>query len=199
MSPVVYRKTRHALSRGEREWRVEDDALVMVGSTGAEKRFPWQEIQTVRLCAQPARFRRWRYVFELQPRRGGKLVIDNASYQSLGRYEERSDSYGAFVRAAIARLRATKPEMTALIGETPRHYFFLLLVSLIALCAAAYVLIAVRTPIDDLPYAMLIKFGLVLLMIPAIWRVLGAMPRGVAITDIPERALPPSVETQDQA
>ena len=199
MQPVVYRKTRHALSRGEREWRVEDDALVAVGSTGAERRFAWQDIQTVRLCAKPARFRRWRYIFELQPRRGGKLVIDNASYQSLGRYEERSDTYGAFVRAAIGRLRATKPEMTALIGETPLHYFLLLLASLIALCAAAYVLIAVRTPIDDLPYAMLIKFGLVLLMIPAIWRVLGAMPRGVAITDIPERALPPSAETPDPA
>ena len=198
MHPVVYRKTRHALSRGEREWRVEDDALVAVGSTGVEKRFPWQDMQAVRLCAQPARFRRWRYVFELQPRRGAKLVIDNASYQSLGRYEERSDSYGAFVRAAIDRLRAAKPEMTALIGETPTHYFFFLLVSLIALCAAAYVLIAVRTPIDDLPYAMLIKFALVLLMIPAIWRVLGAMPRGVAISAIPERALPPNVETRDQ-
>ena len=192
MSPVVYRKTRHALSRGEREWRVEDDALVVVGSTGTEKRFPWQDMQTVRLCAQPARFRRWRYVFELQPRRGGKLVIDNASYRSLGRYEERSDAYGVFVRAAIGRLSAAKPDMTALIGETPRRYFLLLLASLLALCAAAYVLIAVRTPIDDLPYAMLIKFALVLLMIPAIWRVLGTMPRGVAITEIPERALPPS-------
>jgi hypothetical protein len=120
------------------------------------------------------------------------LVIDNASYQSLGRYEERSDTYGAFVRAAINRLQATKPDMTALIGETPRRYFFFLLLSLLALCAAAYVLIAVRTPIDGLPYAMLIKFALVLLMLPVLWRVLGAMPRGVAITEIPERALPPS-------
>jgi hypothetical protein len=192
MQPVVYRRRRNALSRGEREWRVEEDALVSVGISGGEKRYPWSEIQNVRLCAAPGRFRRWRYVFELQPRRGGKLVIDNASYLAPGRYEERSDAYGAFVRASLNRLSAAKPDMHALIGETPRRYFFLLLVSLIALCVAAYVLIAVRTPIDDLPYAMLIKLGLVLLMVPAIWRVLGAMPRGVAITDIPERALPPS-------
>jgi hypothetical protein len=191
MQPVVYRRRRNALTRGEREWRVEDDALVAVASTGAEKRFPWRDIQNVRLCAQPARFRNWRYVFELQPRRGGKVIIDNASYMSIGRYEERSEHYGEFVRAAIHKLSATKPDMRVLIGETPKRYFFMLLVSLFALCAAAYVLVAVRTPIDDLPYAMLIKLALVLLMIPAIWRVLGTMPRGVAITEIPERALPP--------
>lgn len=193
MQPVVYRRRRDALSRGEREWRVEEDALVSVGLSGAEKRYPWSEIQNVRLCAVPARFRRWRYVFELQPRRGGKLVIDNASYLGPGRYEERSGSYGAFVRAAIDRLHAAKPDMRALIGETPRRYFFLLLVALVVLCAAAYTLIAVPTPIDHLPYAMLIKLALVLLMLPVFWRwVLGAMPRGVALTDIPERALPPS-------
>ncbi|HYD73808.1 MAG TPA: hypothetical protein VEF55_11775 [Candidatus Binatia bacterium] len=192
MQPVIYRRRRNAITRGEREWRVEDDALVAVASTGAEKRFAWSDIKAVRLCAQPARFRRWRYVFELQPRRGGKVVIDNASYLSVGRYEERSDMYGPFVRAAIDKLSVTKPDMRVLIGETPKRYFFLLLASLVVLCAAAYVLVAVRTPIDGLPYAMLIKLALVLLMLPVLWRILGAMPRGVAITDIPERVLPPS-------
>ena len=193
MQPVVYRRRRNALSRGEREWRVEEDALVSVGVSGAEKRYPWAEIRNVRLCAAPGRFRRWRYVFELQSRRGGKLVIDNASYVGPGRYEDRSETYGAFVRASLERLRAAKPEMRALIGETPRRYFFLLLAALVVLCAVAYVLIAVPTPIDDLPYAMLIKLALVLLMLPAFWRwVLGAMPRGVALTEIPERALPPN-------
>jgi hypothetical protein len=199
MQPVTYRRRRNALSRGEREWRVEEDALVSVGSSGTEKRYPWAEMQNVRLCAVPARFRRWRHVFELQPRRGGKLVIDNANYLGPGRYEERSDAYGAFVRAAIDRLSAAKPGMRALIGETPRRYFFLLLVALLVLCVAAYILIAVPTPIDDLPYAMLIKLGLVLLMLPVFWRwVLGAMPRGVPLTDIPERALPPGAGTQDR-
>lgn len=193
MQPVVYCRRRDALSRGEREWRVEEDALVSVGASGAEKRYPWAEMQAVRLCAAPARSRPWRYVFELQPRRGGKLVIDNANCLGPGRYEERSDAYGAFVRAAIDRLHDAKPQMRALIGETPRRYFLLLLAALIALCAAAYALIAAPTPIDHLTYAMLIKLALVLLMLPVFWRwVLGAMPRGVALTEIPERALPPS-------
>ncbi len=192
MQPVIYRRRRNALSRGEREWRVEEDALVSVGNSGAEKRYSWAEMQSVRLCAEPARFRRWRYVFELRPKRGGKLVIDNAHFLGPGRYEDRSESYRAFVRAAVDRLEAVKPQMPALIGETPRRYFFLMLLALLGLGAVAFALIALRTPLDDLPNSGLVKLAIVLLMLPVFWRwVLGAMPRGVPLTEIPERALPP--------
>lgn len=192
MQPVSYHRRRNALSRGEREWRVEDDALVSVGSSGASKRFPWTEIQNVRLCAGPARSRRWRYVFELQPKRGGKIVIDNANYLGPGRYEQRSEDYRRFVEAALARLAVAKPQMRALIGETPRRYFFLLLLALLGFGALAFVMVAVRTPLDDLPFPQLIKLAIVLLMLPIFWRwVLGAMPRGVALNEIPDRALPP--------
>jgi hypothetical protein len=192
MQRVIYRRRRDALSRSERAWRVDDDALVSVGSSGAEKRYRWADIENVRLRAEPRRARPWRYVFELQPRQGGKLVIDNAHYVAPTRYEERSDTYRAFVGASLERLAAAKPEMKALIGETPKRYFFLLITALLTLGVLSYVLIAVRTPLDNLPYAMAVKFGIVLLMLPVFWRwVLGAMPRGVPLADIPERALPP--------
>jgi hypothetical protein len=192
MQPVSYRRRRNALSRGEREWRVEEDALVTVGSAGSPERFAWADIENVRLCAGPARGRPWRYVFELQPKRGGKIVLDNANYLGPGRYEQRSEDYRRFVQAALGRLGAAKPEMRALIGETPRRYFFLLLLALLAFGALAFVLVAIRTPLDDLPYPQLIKLAIVLLMLPIFWRwVLGAMPRGVALNEIPERALPP--------
>lgn len=192
MEPIVYLRRRDAISRSERAWRVDEDALVSVGGSGREKRYPWADIQNVRLCAAPLRARPWRYIFELQPRQGGKLVIDNAHYLAPTRYEERSQTYRAFVDASLARLAAAKPQMKALIGETPKRYFFLLLTALLALGVLSYVLIAVRTPIDGLPYAMAIKFAIVLLMLPIFWRwVLGAVPRGVALTDIPDRALPP--------
>lgn len=192
MQAVVYSRRRSALSRGDREWRVEENDLVTVGGSGAEKRFPWRDMLSVRLCAEPARSRPWRYVLELHPKRGGKIVIDNASYLGPGRYEERSVQYAAFVRAAVDRLDAAKPGMHALIGETPKRYFFLLLLALLALGALAFALIAVRTPLDALPYAPLIKLAVVLLMLPIFWRwVLRHMPRGVPLTEIPERALPP--------
>lgn len=111
----------------------------------------------------------------------------------MGAYEDRSASFTPFVRAALARIAASSPKARALIGETPRRYHFLLLASLLGLAALAVGLIVVRTPIDALPYAAAVKLAVTLLMLPIFWRwVLGAMPRGVALDEIPDRALPPA-------
>jgi len=193
MEPVIYRRRRSAMSRGEREWRVEDDALVTRGGSGRERRYPWTDFTGVRLCFSPTRQKPWRYVFELQRKQGQKIEIDNAHFLGVGAFEDRSESYTPFVRAALARLAATNFKARALIGETPKRYFFLTLVALLGLGALAYVLAAVRTPLDTLPFASLVKLGIILLMLPIFWRwVIGAVPKGVALDAIPERALPPA-------
>lgn len=190
MEPI-YRRRRGALSRSEREWRVEDGALVTRGS-GGERRYPWKDFVSVRLFHEPAPHRPWRYVFELQPRHQRKIVIDNAHFIGRGQYEERSADYAHFVRAATHQLALKNPRARALMGETPKRYFFLLLTALIALGALAMVLATVRTPFDALPYANLVKFAIIALMLPVFWGwVIKAMPRGVPLDAIPERALPP--------
>jgi hypothetical protein len=192
MAQVIYRRRRAAISRGEREWRVEEHALATRGAAGGERRYPWKDIVNVRLYFEPARARPWRHVFELQPRHGRRIQIDNAHFVRAGEFEDRSASYAPFVRAALARVQAENPRARALIGETQKRYFFLLLAALLGLGALAYALIAMRTPIDSLPYAALVKFGVILLMLPVFWRwVIGAMPRGVALDAVPERAMPP--------
>jgi hypothetical protein len=189
--PVVYRRRRNAISRSEREWRVEEDALVTRGGSGNERRYPWKDMVSVRLCFEPTRFKPWRYVFELQPKHARRIEIDNAHCVSAGVFEERSASYTPFVQAALARLAAVKPDMHALIGETPKRYFFLLLAALVVLGGVAFALIAVPTPLDALPFAGLVKLAIILVMLPVFWRwVIGAMPRGVPLDHIPERALP---------
>jgi len=194
--PIIYRRRQNAISRSEREWRVEEDALVTRGS-GRERRYRWSDIVSVRLCPSPVRARPWRYVFELQPKHQRRIIIDNAHYVGARSFEERSDSYRTFVRAAVARWAEAHPKGRALIGETPKRYFFLLIAALLGLSALAYVLVAVPTPLDALPYASLVKFGLILLMLPVFWRwVIGAVPRGVAPDAIPERALPPENEPE---
>ncbi len=181
------------MSRSEREWRIEEDALVTRGDSGREKRYSWADIVSVRLLHDPARARAWRYIFELQPKHARKIVIDNAHYIGARDFEERSESYTPFVRAAIARWAETHPRGRVLIGETPKRYFFLLIAALIFLCILAYFLVAVRTPLDATPYANLVKFGIILLMLPIFWRsVLKVVPRGVAPDEIPDRAFPPN-------
>lgn len=193
MEPVIYRRRAGAMSRSEREWRVEDDALVSRGATGRERRYLWSDIVSVRLCHEPSRFRPWRYVLELQPKHQRKIEIDNAHFVAPRSYEERSVDYVAFVHGVLAQLAQTKPRMRALIGETPKRYFFLLLAALGAFCALAYALIAIPTPFDHIQYVPLAKLVLILLMLPMLWLwVLGSLPRGVPLDAIPPRALPPT-------
>lgn len=192
MQPVIYRSRRGRLSRGEREWRVEADALVMLGPSGHERRFAWKDVVSVRLCHEPARNRPWRYVFEIQAKGGLKSEIDNAHCAGGGAFEDRSSAYTPLVRAALACIAAANPKARALIGETQKRYFFLLLAALLALVAAAMALTLAPTPLDGLPSAPFLKLGLVLLMLPVFWRwVIGAMPRGVTLGEIPPRAFPP--------
>lgn len=193
MQPVIYRRRRNAVTRSEREWRVEDDALVTCGASGRERRLAWSDVVAVRLCGAPTRAKPWRHVFELKARNGTRTAIDNGHFVSVGKFEDRSASYAPFVRAALARVQAANPDARALIGETPKRYFMLMLAALIGLGALAFALIVVPSPLDSLPYAGLIKFGLILAMLPVFWRwVIKAFPRGVAIEDIPDRALPPA-------
>lgn len=193
MQPVIYRRRANARSRGEREWRAEDDALVTRGASGRERRTRWREIVSVRLYHEPTRLRPFRYMFELKPHNKPSIQIDNAHCLGDGQFEDRSASYTPFVRAALARVAAENPKARALMGETQKRYFFLLLLSLIGLCGLAFALIAAPTPFDTLPLATPVKLGIVLLMLPLFWLwVLRAMPRGVALDEIPERALPPS-------
>ncbi len=193
MQPVIYRKRRNPVSRGEREWRVEEGVLRSVSAAGRERCLTWSDVVSVRLHCSPARARPWRYVFALQSKDGRKTEIDNCHLVSIGAYEDRSASFTPFVRAALARVAAASPKARALIGETPKRYLFLLLVSLLGFAALAVCLIAVRTPLDSLPYAAAVKLGVTLLMLPIFWRwVLGAMPRGVTLDEVPDRALPPA-------
>lgn len=192
MPPVVYRRRRNALTQAEREWRVEEDALVTRGASGRERRLAWEDVASVRLSFAPTRLKPWRYLFSIQHRDGRRTMLDNAHYLGFARFEDRSDTYTPFVRAALARIAAANPKARALIGETAKRYFLLLLTALIGLGAVAFVLIALPTPFDHLPFVALIKLGLVLAMLPLFARwVIGAMPRGVALDAIPERALPP--------
>jgi hypothetical protein len=194
MQAVIYRRRRSAVSRSEREWRVEPEALVTRGATGRERRYAWKDVVSVRLRRQPAPTKPWRYVFEMQPRHARKIIIDNAHYLARGAFEDRSAAYTQFVRAALARLAATNPKARALIGETKKRYFLLLLAALLGLGLLAFGLVALRTPIDALPYAALLKFGAIVAMLPLFWLgVVKAMPRGTPLDSIPPRALPPEV------
>jgi hypothetical protein len=189
---ITYSRRRGPVSRGEREWCVEEGALVMRRPGGGEKRTPWRDIIGVRLYHEALRNRPWRYAFELHTRQGGRIVIDNAHWLSASEYEERSLSYTPFVRAALARIAVANPKARLLIGETQKRYFFLMLVALLAIAALGLALTVIPTPLDATPLGLPIKLGLVLSLLPLFWvGVLRSLPRGAPLDAVPDRALPP--------
>jgi len=193
---ATYSRRRNRLSRGEREWRVEEGALVSVGASGRERRWAWREIVSVRLYHEPARRRPWRYTFELHARDGAKILLDNAHYAGEGAFEERSDDYTAFVRAALDQLGRENPKVRIMTGETHKRFFFLILFALACLGAAAYALTVTPTPFDHYAFATPLKFGLVLAMLPLFWLLVArAMPRGASPDSVPDHALPPTRES----
>jgi hypothetical protein len=190
--PITYSRRRDTVSRGEREWRVEDDALVMRRPGGGEKRTLWRDVIGVRLYHEALRNRPWRYAFELHTRQGARIVIDNAHCLSARQFEERSSRYTPFVRAALGRIAVANPKARLLIGETQKRYFFLMLFALLAIASLALALTVIPTPLDATPLALPIKLGLVLSLLPLFWvGVLRSLPRGAPLDAVPERALPP--------
>ncbi len=193
--PTTYSRRRSLVSRGEREWRVEEDALVMRRPGGGEKRTLWRDVIGVRLYHEAMRNRPWRYAFELHTRQGARIVIDNAHCVSRSQFEERSSRYTPFVRAALARIAAANPRARLLIGETQKRYFFLMLLALLAIAGLALALTLIPTPLDATPLALLVKLGLVLSLLPLFWiGVLRSLPRGAPLDVVPDRALPPEQE-----
>jgi hypothetical protein len=192
MQPVIYRRRRGVIPSGEREWRAEADALVTCGSSGRERKLAWRDVQSVRLYADPARGRPWRYVFEIQPKQGQRVTIDNAHLVERGLYEERSATYTPFVRAALAQIAEKNPRVRALLAETQKRYFFLLFAGLISFCALAVALVA-PTPLDGWAYGGLLKLAVIAIMLPAfVFGILRALPRGVPLNEVPDRAFPPT-------
>lgn len=191
MQPVIYRRRRGVIPSGEREWRAEPDALVTRGASGRERRLAWRDVTSVRLYADPARGRPWRYVFEIQPKQGQRVRIDNAHLVERGVYEERSATYTPFVRAALKQIGEHNPRVRALLAETQKRYFFLLLAGLLSFCALAVALIA-PTPLDNWEYGGLVKLAVIAVMLPAfLFGILRALPRGVPLDEVPDRAFPP--------
>lgn len=128
-------------------------------------------------------------------RQGERILLDNAHYLGAGAYEQRSAAYTVFVRAALAQLQRTSPRVRALIRETQKRYFLLMLGALVVLGGSAFALIAMPTPFDASAFAAPIKLALILAMLPLFWSLaLRAMPRGVTLDAVPDRALPPPAE-----
>lgn len=188
---MSYNTRRNFFEKAECEWRVEDDALVMRTAVGGEIRYPWKNLRRVQLSFAPTQWKPWRYVFALNFWGQPRLVIDNAYFEGIGDFRDRSAAYVPFVREALAKIAVTAPQAKVHAGYNTASYVFNVLIVVAAFLGLALVVFLLPLPLDAWPAIAFVKLPIIAALLPLFFRWLRrARPRDVAISDIPEDALP---------
>jgi hypothetical protein len=191
MSAAIYRKRRNMLEKGEYEWRVEEDALVGRDAQSRQRRFRWSDVTGVRISFVPTRASAGRHALALRFRRGIGVEIDNMHYRGLADFEDRTESYLPFARAALARIAVFHPHMPVRIGSG-RFSYYAQLITVIALFLLLIVVI-VFLPIPPSEWSELswIRFFVILALLPVFltW-VKHARPRMARLDSLPPDVFP---------
>jgi hypothetical protein len=189
---IVYRKRQNVFEKAEREWRVEPDAIVLRDAAGLETRKAWRDVTEIRLRHAPSRFKNWLYTCDLTFKDRTRWSIDNAHFAGFADFEDRTSTYGPFVRAALARIAAEAPQVEAFTGTTMPAY--IAQVALVAVAFAALAALFLTIPVFETsdPWWVIFKLLIIAVMIPPfIGWVRSNYPRKISIDAVPSDALPP--------
>jgi hypothetical protein len=164
---AVYRKRENLFVNGETEWRVADDALIRVTPDGKETRVPWRDVTSLRLRFYPTSAKPWLHEFHLATA-SAAIVIDNCHFAGVGDFQDRSADYSAFVRAALAHIRACAPGATVALGSNPATFWTMMafVAASMALLAAVLILIPLPAPLPVVVIAKLAVFVIALVRLP---------------------------------
>lgn len=156
---TTYRKRENFFEKSEREWRVEDEALVRRDIDGTESRWAWTDMRAVRLRWFPTYAKPWLHQFRIETA-ASKATIDNGHFQGIGQFEDRSASYGPFVRAALERIRALSPSAQVHIGSTTLAFWATMIFVALSFAGLAVVLILLPFPAYN-PVVLIAKLAII--------------------------------------
>jgi hypothetical protein len=86
-------------------------------------RTPYTRIARVRLSFRPVTMQTRRFVTEIWPADGPRLVIASSSWKSIVEQEGRDQAYGAFIRELHRRIAASGARVTFEAGSPPILYW----------------------------------------------------------------------------
>lgn len=104
-------------------------------------------------------------------RAGGKVKIRSHHYVSLANFEDRTASYGAFLRALMTRLAASSHDVKFLQGSNVMHTVWLVLFGLSILLLAGFVLALIGGA--DLSWDFIVPMAGIALFLPVSWSMIG--------------------------
>lgn len=109
--PITHR-VRVSVIESETAWRIAPNALEReeLGGKGTLVRYPYADIQALRLTFAPSRVDSARYRCDVQLKNGTLAAIVSTHYAGIGDFEDRGATYGPLVRALIRRVAAANPD-----------------------------------------------------------------------------------------
>jgi hypothetical protein len=154
---IAYRKRDNLFTSGETEWRVEDDALVRRASDGSERRIAWKDVTRARVRFYPTIAKPWLHQFRVEGC-NASVTVDNGHFAGLADFEDRSESYSPFVRAALAHIGAQAPGAQIDVGSRPLTFWATMVFVAVSLGLLAAVLILLPLPAAP-PFAAIVKLA----------------------------------------
>jgi hypothetical protein len=159
---------RLSLFSKERTYRLEPDALVW--SEGNKSgRLPYDAVKYVHIYSVPPamgqKVRRTILKSDLSP----KVVIAGAHFAGLGQFEDRSDSYFAFVEELLARVTAARPDVPIRVGQSWLLYGFW--VAMLVLSAILLPLMAIIIFDGGFEPRAIPAIGIMLVFLPVSWKI----------------------------
>jgi len=158
--PAVYRKRENLFEKGEREWRVENDALVCRMPDGTERRVPWTEIKALQLRYYPTMAKPWLHQITIQTPRT-RVTIDNGHFAGVADFEDRTASYAPFLRATLTQIQAQAPGVRVHFGSQSGPFWAQLAFVSLSLIVLAAVLLLLPLP-APFPVVVIVKLGVIL-------------------------------------
>jgi hypothetical protein len=188
---MIYRKRQSIFDAAEHEWRITPDSIVVRDSTGFEVSHSWREAASVELSFAPTQMKPWRYRCRIVFRDGARVEFDNAHFEGIADFEDRSASYSPFVREALARISAAAPDAKVHVGYGATSYTANVVFVGVAFAFLAAILVFLPLPLGAWPVTAIVKLALIASMLPLFFRWLRwSRPRDVPIAAVPDDALP---------
>jgi len=135
--PNVTHEVRNSLADPARLFELEDEGLSWL-ENGTRKTRRYADIAKVHLIAYPGEGGTRQMQCTLHDRAGCKVKIRSHHYVSLANFEDRTASYGAFMRTLMTRLATSGRDVKYLQGSNIMHMVWLVLFGLSIILLAGF-------------------------------------------------------------
>ncbi|HUU66307.1 MAG TPA: hypothetical protein VMW57_03370 [Methyloceanibacter sp.] len=158
---------RNSLAEKARTLTLGPDALHWSDASGGESHLAYKDVRDLRLIAFALPVGET-FQCTLRGKKGDKVKLRSAHYQSLNNFEDRTATYAPFIRSLAPRIAAAAPDAKSIAGSTALWIVWLIL----GLLCLGVVLLLILSLFEGLPPvgAWVIAIGVCIASVPLAWR-----------------------------